>query len=79
MTINDDVSKASVILTTKVINQYFEKKDKILKKIQDGSNKFESLGVGFGEDTKVGVCKEKNKDKIKIEKNLQYEFKPIGN
>lgn len=79
MTINDDVSKASVILTTKVLNQYFEKKDKILKKIQDGSNKFENLEVGFGEDTKVGVCKQKNKDRIKIEKTYNMGLNQLVN
>lgn len=35
------------------------------------------MDLGFGEDTKVAILREKNKDKIKIEKNYKMNLEKL--
>ena len=39
-TTSNDMNKASVILTSKVLNHYFQEKDKILRKLRNCSYNF---------------------------------------
>ncbi len=54
-----------MILTTKVLNDYFQMKDKIMRKLQNCSYKFDNIDTHLP-NTKIAQSQDKNKTKIKI-------------
>ena len=61
------MGKASTILTTKVFNEYFEQKDKIIRKLHNCSYSFEKVETNLT-NTKIGISTHKQKTRIKIQK-----------
>lgn len=82
MMANDQISKASTILNSKLLNEYFEIKEKIMRKLESYGYKFEKIdyleqGIIPDPDTKISVCRDRNKDRVKIEKNYKLSLEKL--